>query len=170
MSREQSPASGTIRLIRRLKLTPHPEGGYYRETYRSAGVLPGLKRNCSTAILYLLGRNDRSCFHKIRSDELWFFHAGDPVDIYLFAKKTKKAKKLSTIRLGPDTPQAVVSGGTWFAARPAGKPRHGHSLVSCVVAPGFDFRDFTLADRSRLCASFPGHKQLIRALTKSRQK
>jgi uncharacterized protein len=119
-------------------LQPHPEGGWYRETYKSAVQLhpPGYggPRASATAILFALHPGERSAAHRVRSDELWFWHAGGELDLRVGDE---------AVRLGPATPQALVPGGVWQSAEPAGDEP---VLVSCVVSPGFDFADFTLAE------------------------
>ncbi|MDO7849533.1 cupin domain-containing protein [Hymenobacter sp. M29] len=152
-------------LIEQLHLQPHPEGGYYRETYRASlhtTAESGARRNVSTAIYYLLENNDRSHFHRIQSDELWFFHQGQPLEVLLLEDG------LTTFTLGHEVgrgemPQAVVPAHTWFGARVKGGV--GFSLVSCTVAPGFDFDDFELADRTRLIQEFPDQAAIIEQFT-----
>ncbi|GAB3856984.1 hypothetical protein GCM10028822_30000 [Hymenobacter terrigena] len=153
-------------LIQQLHLQPHPEGGYYRETYRASHyttAASGAQRNVSTAIYYLLENNDRSHFHRIQSDELWFFHQGQPLEVLLLENG-----QLTILTLGHDVgrgelPQAIVPAHTWFGARV--KSGTGFSLVSCTVAPGFDFADFELADRTRLTAEFPDQTTIIEQFT-----
>lgn len=156
-------------LIRHLQLLPHPEGGYYRETYRAAQQLTtpeNQPRSVSTAIYFLLEGHNKSHFHRIKSDELWFFHQGQPLEIVLI----RAGGPPETILLGHDfaqgaVPQAVIPAGTWFAAR----VRHetGFGLVSCTVAPGFDFADFELAERAALTREFPQLRELIAEFTMS---
>ena len=159
-------------LVERLGLKPHPEGGYFRETYRAAEILPadalprrfGGARAVSTAINYLLESGQRSALHRIRSDEVWHFYAGDPLLIVEIAADGQ----LAQTRLGPDLasgarPQHVVPAGSWFGALPAEGSRF--ALVGCTVAPGFDFADFELADRAALLAAFPQHAGWIRRLS-----
>ncbi|WP_201986710.1 cupin domain-containing protein [Hymenobacter rubidus] len=153
-------------LIQQLRLQPHPEGGYYRETYRAdlgITVESGARRSVSTAIYYLLEDDNRSHFHRIQSDELWFFHQGQPLELLLLQNG-----QLTTITLGHDVgrgelPQAVVPAHTWFGARV--KSGAGFSLVSCTVAPGFDFADFELAERTQLTREFPSLAALIEQFT-----
>jgi predicted cupin superfamily sugar epimerase len=154
-------------LIRNLQLLPHPEGGYYKETYRSGQTIPvGAEkvRNVSTAIFYLLENEDRSVLHRIQSDELWFFHQGEPLEIVYIQED-----HLTTINLGNvvergEIPQAMVPANSWFAARI--KSGSGFSLVSCTVAPGFDFADFEIGERNILLQEFPHLKATIKAFTK----
>ena len=155
-------------LIDALGLTKHPEGGYYKETYRAADTLNNLNgeaRNVSTAIYYLLEGNDRSHFHRIASDEMWFFHSGTALDIHCIVDG-----QLKTIRLGSDVSkgevmQTVIPAYTWFAAQIV--DLSSYSLLSCVVAPGFDFKDFELASRNQLVSEFPKLKSIITDFTRN---
>lgn len=136
-------------LARLLHLQPHPEGGWYRETWRSpvtfepAGY-PG-ERTSATAIYFLLAPGEESRWHRVRSAELWFWHAGGPLALTFGGSGEHPAENSSTT-LGPDVaggqqPQALVPADAWQSARPASDQP---VLVSCVVSPGFDFADFTL--------------------------
>lgn len=153
-------------IVDKLKLTPHPEGGFYTETYRSDYTIVNERkenRNISTAIYYLLEDEDKSLFHRIQSDELWFFHLGQPLEIILI-----QSKHLTTIILGNDIkkdefPQVRIPANTWFAARV--KNAKGFSLVSCTVSPGFDFADFDLAKREDLVQQYPHLKDVIERFT-----
>lgn len=153
-------------LIRNYKLLPHPEGGYYRETYRSPEIInvDGKQRNTATAIYYLLNDGDKSNFHRLSSDEIWFFHEGEALEILTIDQRGD----LIINTLGIDSelgsvPQLTIKAGTWFAARIKGGA--GYSLVSCVVAPGFDFADFEMANKVRLCALFPHLKAEIEEMS-----
>jgi predicted cupin superfamily sugar epimerase len=161
----------TDAIIRHLRLEPHPEGGYYRETYRSGGLIPHAAlppefsgdRAYATAICFLLEAGGFSAFHRIRSDECWHFYQGVALNIYVL----EPTGGLTVIRLGADLPngdvfQAVVPAGRWFASRPA-EPQ-GYALVGCTVAPGFEFADFEMASAEGLIAEFPQHASLIRQL------
>ena len=117
-------------LIACHQLAPHPEGGWYRETWRAASA-PG-ERAGGTAILFLLEKGQRSHWHKVDADELWFWHAGAPLELRIGDK---------VAMLGPDDPQALVPAGAWQAA----EAKTGWVFVSCVVVPGFEFAGFTLA-------------------------
>jgi uncharacterized protein len=128
-------------LAKLLDLQPHPEGGWYRETWRAPvdAAFPGYAgpRAAATAIYFLLCPGEESRRHTVRSDELWLWHRGGPLVLSLGGAE---------LTLGPDVeaghrPQVLVPGGTWQSARPAGTEP---VLVSCVVAPGFDFADFRL--------------------------
>jgi uncharacterized protein len=136
-------------LIDRLQLQPHPEGGFYRETWRSDLCLPRQvlpenytgDRSAGTAILFLLPTGHFSRWHRVRSAELWFHQAGDPLELVI-AETLDGATQI--INLGRDyTFQAVVPGDRWQKARPL-LGEAGYALVACVVVPGFDFADFEL--------------------------
>ena len=131
-------------LIKAYKLAPHPEGGYYREVFRSHLLVesPVIKesRSAATHIYFLLGRGDISRFHRVIHDEIWNFYKGAPLILYQY-----DGTSLTHTRIGPECNAytTVVPGGTWQAAESAGR----YSLVGCTVAPGFDFSDLTfLAD------------------------
>jgi predicted cupin superfamily sugar epimerase len=131
-----------------LDLQPHPEGGWYAETYRHAAMTetPGGIRSLGTAIYFLLLAGEESAWHKVASDELWFHHRGGPLELWL-GGDAERPGTAETHLLGSETasgqrPQLLVPAGVWQAARPVDEP----VLVSCVVVPGFDFADFTLAD------------------------
>lgn len=158
--------------VRLLKLQPHPEGGYFAETYRAsetlaAHALParfGGARAFSTAIYFLLESHHVSVLHRIQADEVWHFYAGGSLEVFVI----RPDATLTIIRLGNDPArgevfQAVVSAGCWFGSKPA--PASAYSLVGCTVAPGFDFADFEMADRNDLLAEFPQHADVIRMLT-----
>ena len=145
-----------------LGLRKHPEGGYYRETYRSETPFagPGFAgpRAVSTAIYFLLPAGEVSALHRIQSDELWHFYAGQPLTIQVIAA----AGRATTTLLSGDQPQAIVPAGCWFGATVASE----YALVGCTVAPGFDFRDFEMGDRTALLAAYPQHRLIIERLTK----
>lgn len=149
--------------IEKLQLLPHPEGGYYKETYRSTEETSfdrfDGKRAVSTAIYFLLEGKHKSHFHRIKSDELWFFHEGVSLEIFCLTEKG-----LSTILLGKNIEageqlHAVIPAGIWFGARL--RDGKGYGLVSCTVAPGFDFRDFELGKREALLKEFPGEAEIV---------
>ena len=148
--------------IKTLALLPHPEGGYYKETYRSEGALTtdSGKRNYSTAIYFLLKDGNFSAFHKIKSDELWHFYAGDILEVIEITKEGK----LKITELGPDNFQYCVAAGNWFGSRV--KKGGKFSLVGCTVAPGFDFADFEMAEREALLMNFPDYFSVINELTR----
>ncbi|WP_310538827.1 cupin domain-containing protein [Phenylobacterium sp.] len=133
-------AESAANLIARLNLAPHPEGGWYRETWR-APAAPGA-RSPGTAILFLLEAGQASHWHRIDATELWLFQAGTALTLKTAAHDTGP---IAAVRLGPlagDAPQAVVAAGEWQAAQAS---PDGWALVACVVVPGFDFAGFELA-------------------------
>lgn len=159
--------------IEKLQLKPHPEGGFYREWYRSS--LPvttdvaksGMEgsRSACTCIYYLLQSDQFSAFHRIRSDEIWHFYEGGSMSIL----ELDMEEGLKIHRLGRDPSenlgfQAVIKAGNWFAARLS--PKSLYALVGCTVAPGFDFLDFELANANALAMQFPSHAILIRELSR----
>jgi predicted cupin superfamily sugar epimerase len=156
-------------IVRQLRLQPHPEGGYFRETYRATETIAangldrryGGARSTSTAIYYLLEAGQRSALHRLRSDEIFHFYAGDPLTIVEIAPDGRLTETLLGADLaGGAIPQHVIPAGTWFGAVPTGR----FSLVGCTVAPGFDFADFELAETAALLRAFPRHETWIRRL------
>jgi uncharacterized protein len=160
--------------IDKLNLLPHPEGGYYRETYRAElsiaqEALPdGFigPRSISTAIYFLLDGENFSAFHRLRSDEVWHFYAGGPLVIHVIQESGER----SEIQLSSDPAdglllQAVIQAGRWFACRV--RDPNSFALVGCTVAPGFDFADFEMAKQAELIRAFPQHRELIEQFTRS---
>lgn len=160
--------------IQKLKLQAHPEGGYYRETYRADLVLEKAAlprafagaRPASTAIYYLLNEGSFSAFHRLQSDELWHFHVGGTLIVHVIEENGR----YSEIQVGSDPEagealQAVVKAGSWFAARV--KDGEPFALVGCTVAPGFDFEDFEIAKRDELVERYPEHRKVITRLTRA---
>ncbi len=158
-------------LIRQFEMQPHPEGGWYKETYRSAGTIPADAlpesfngdRNFSTAIYFLLEQGNFSAFHRIRSDECWHFYSGDSLEIFVLHPDGH----LQIIKLGNDFLtgqqfQYVVPAHCWFASRPAAESKY--CFVGCTVAPGFDFNDFEMAVEKDLTAQYPQHAAVIATL------
>ncbi|MFN4021130.1 MAG: cupin domain-containing protein [Erythrobacter sp.] len=132
-------------LIEQLGLAAHPEGGWYKETWRGERTAAG--RASGTAIIFLLKAGEASHWHTVDAAELWLWQAGDPVELRLAAGDAGPVRR---VILGADVTagqalQGLVAPHEWQAARPYGAPVHGYSLVSCVVVPGFDFAGFTLA-------------------------
>ena len=159
-------------LIEHLNLTRHPEGGWYRETYRSSETAPanalperfGGERAFCTAIYFLLGKHNISALHRIKSDEMWHFYSGTTLTVHMLTPGGEHA----TIRLGSDlaageTYQAVVPAGCWFGAEVSGDGEY--ALVGCTVAPGFDFADFEMGSRDALLRQFPEQTDIILKLT-----
>jgi predicted cupin superfamily sugar epimerase len=159
--------------IRHLDLLPHPEGGYYKETYRSSINVDGNilsphmvgVRQLATAIYFLLEENNFSAFHRIRSDETWHFYSGDPLEVIELLDSGEVRK--TVVGSNPDRAQFVqytVKAGTWFGSRVL--QGGNFSLVGCTVYPGFDFIDFEMGTRSGLMQRFPHQKEIIEQLTR----
>jgi predicted cupin superfamily sugar epimerase len=155
-------------IIQRYGLESHPEGGWFKQTYKSheqiaAEALPkrfGVSRVFSTAIYFLLEKGNFSAFHRIKSDECWHFYAGNPLLIYII----EQTGELKIISLGSDHEkgqsfQYVVPANCWFASRPA--PESEYCFVGCTVSPGFEFEDFELANATELLVMYPQHKSII---------
>ncbi len=154
-----------------LGLSPHPEGGYFRETYRSpvliaADALPvsfGGSRPASTAIYFLLEGSQHSALHRLRADEVWHYYRGSSLTLH----EVHPDGKMVAVRLGPPgTPgtvyQHTVAAACWFGAT-VDDPR-SYALVGCTVSPGFSPGDFELGDPGVLIALYPQHEPLIRQL------
>lgn len=153
--------------IKNLEMLKHPEGGYFRETYRSEKVFNPTgfsdKRNLATSIYFLLEKNNVSHFHRIKSDEIWYYHAGSPLTVYVIYPNGK----LNKLNIGPNIEngevlQAVVPANTIFGSTCTNE----YSLVGCMVSPGFDFNDFELFPTSKLLDLYPQHKTIIKILSK----
>jgi uncharacterized protein len=160
--------SSELQLITHLQLQPHPEGGHYRETYRAEELVdtPRGPRAASTAILFLLAAGQCSRWHRIASDEAWHYHGGAALVIYELCPQGQTRRTHLGLNLARgEQPQHVVPAGSWFAAEPLDGDTW--SLVSCTVAPGFDFADFQLATPQQLEPLAPrlellcGHWQLL---------
>ena len=159
--------------IKKLELEPHPEGGYFRQTYRSGMTIARQAlpegfagdRAASTAIYFLLEGKNFSAFHRLRSDEVWHFYAGSALAVHVI----ERSGKYTEIFLGDDaeagqTFQAVVPAGCWFASHVA--DWKSWALAGCSVAPGFDFEDFEMAGREELVRLYPQHREVIERLTR----
>ena len=160
--------------IEQLGLIEHPEGGYFREIYRSGyrmaeEILPfGIEgeHSLGTSIYFLITHEKPSHFHRLTSDEVWFFHEGSPVTLHFI--ETDGTYRQLELGRNPDhgeTFQQTVPAGTWFGATV--EEPEGFGLTSCVVFPGFEFSDFELGKRSDLLRSFPEHQGIIERLTAS---
>ena len=158
--------------IEKLKLLPHPEGGFYKETYRSDEIinrnhLPQRfngHRNISTSIFYLIQNGQFSKLHRIKSDEMWHFYDGCGLIIYSIDKNGK----LTENKLGINTeegecPQVLIKAGDWFGAKVS--KQDSYCLSGCTVSPGFHFEDFEMGNREELINLFPEHKSIINDLT-----
>ena len=154
-----------------LQMLPHPEGGWYKEVYRSQGTIPvdalpegfvGARSFC-TSIYFLLTQGNFSAFHRILSDELWHFYTGDAIIIHEIAPDGRYTEHhLGADVLQGEVFQLVIPAGSWFASEV--KAGGDHGLVGCTVAPGFDFQDFEMAQADQMSASFPEHESIVRRL------
>ncbi|WP_216638448.1 cupin domain-containing protein [Endozoicomonas arenosclerae] len=159
--------------VKALDLQPHPEGGYFRETYRSDEVISKSnlperfsgERSFSTAIYYLLKGHDFSAFHRIHQDEVWHFYDGASLTIHVIAPDgAYSTAKLGRNILKDELPQFIVPAGCLFAVE-VNDPA-SYVLSGCTVAPGFDFADFEMPPAEQLIASYPQHASLIERLTR----
>ena len=154
-------------IIEAYGLAPHPEGGFFRETYRSTDHVPGTARALSTAIYFLLPAGAWSRLHRIGADEVWHFYEGGPLVVAeLGADGAVRRTVLGRDRARGETLQHVVRRGTWFGAYPAAGT--AFALVGCTVSPGFEFDDFELARRDMLierCGASADARALVERLT-----
>lgn len=155
--------------ITALEMLPHPEGGFYRENYRSEirVQFPGFEdsRNVATSIFFLLEKGNFSAMHRIKSDEIWHFYDGDPLEIIEISPEGT----LNSTYLGRNVTKGeklvyCVKSGNWFGSRPAKGSQY--SLVGCTVAPGFDFIDFEMPTRDFFITQFPLHKEVLTEMTR----
>lgn len=156
--------------IKRLELQRHPEGGWFAEVYQAAGTigkasLPGHTgdRPFMTSIYFMLAPGEVSRLHRLKSDEIWYHHAGGSLTVH----QIDTDGHYSAVSLGSDSDagqqfQLIVTAGTWFGATVNGSDA---ALVGCAVAPGFDFADFELGNRTALLAAFPQHREIVEFLT-----
>lgn len=151
------------KIIEKLDLLPHPEGGYYRETYRSEETFNGGKKNLLTCIYFLLTSENVSHLHRIKSDEHWFFHGGSSLVVHILDAFGHHEHIVGNDLDKGYLPHFMVPKNTIFASTVLKK--NSYSLVSCAVAPGFDFADFELFKREALLKQYPMHKDIITKLT-----
>jgi hypothetical protein len=149
--------------IQKLGMKPHPEGGFFAETYRNSRYVSFVNgpRSMATSIYFLLRSQDISHFHQLYSDEIWYFHSGSPVLVHQFHKNNYQK-----YILGPESDhdlQVVIKAGTIFGAEVL--EESSYCLMGCMVNPGFDFSDFRMMDREELHIKFPDHEELINRLT-----
>lgn len=155
------------KVIAALDLEPLlPEGGFFKRTYASPEKTgENLDRPLMTCIYYLITSEDFSAFHRLKSDEIYHFYAGDKVELHLL----KENGTHCSVLLGHDfkdcTPQAVVQAGVWQACRIQGGQKNSWALMGTTVAPGFDLADFELGNKESLIIFFPKHTRLISELT-----
>lgn len=170
MTSERIPKAGTRArfLIDELQLSPHPERGFFIETYRARqrvqSAAHGGERSASTAIYFLVTEEEpTTALHRLRSDEVFHLYEGGPLQIVrLFSDGTWDEVRLGLDLKNGERPQVVIPAGTWFGTALA--PGSSHCLVGCSVAPGFEFGDFELADHDALEERFPAARHAIRRI------
>ena len=156
--------------IEHLQMNPHPEGGWYKETYRSSGSISepegfGGPRNYATGIYFLLTKENFSAFHRIKSDEMWHFYDGDGLTVHELKPDGSYINHQLGLNLeNGEQPQLVIAANSWFASEV--KAGGSWCLVGCTVSPGFDFQDFEMAERSMLVDRFSEHSSLVQRLTR----
>lgn len=168
---------GIIEMLDTIKekfnLLPHPEGGFFSEVYRSdetinQEALPtrySSGRSFGTSIYFLLDGDNVSNFHRLKSDEFWYFHSGSTIEVHIiYENGNYEIINLGMNFVNGEIPSLLLPKGCWFGARMIDKSSYG--FVSCAVFPGFDFADFELAKREKLTQLFPEHKEIIIDLTK----
>ena len=151
-------------IINHFDMLPHPEGGFYKETYRSSELCLNGTRYIKTVIYFLLRSEDVSHFHRIKSDEMWYYHSGSPLIVHSIDDQgIYKVQKVGINFSEGEIPQYLVPKNTIFGSTVLEKD--SYSLVSCSVSPGFDFEDFELFKQSDLLEQFPLHHKIISKLT-----
>ncbi|MBC8756182.1 cupin domain-containing protein [Kordia sp. YSTF-M3] len=161
------------KLVKSLELLPHPEGGFYKEVYRSEKLLSketlpddfSGDRSYCTSIYFVLTSENFSAFHRIKQDEIWHFYGGSTLSVHVIDSQGNYTEhKVGMDFSQGEQPQLVVPAGCWFASSVA--KEDSYAFVGCTVAPGFDFDDFELAKRSELTALYPKHENIIHRLTR----
>lgn len=159
--------------IEKLQLQPHPEGGYFKEVYRSGEIIEAEhlpiryrgQRAFSTSIYFMLEGTQKSLFHKLKSDEIWHYYDGSSVKIHLIDIDGNLSEKILGNDLNSDEQfQVIILKGNWFAAEIIDKK--SFAFFGCTVSPGFDFNDFDLAESKILIEKFPKHASLIKEFTR----
>jgi len=173
-TRSSGPAFDAERWIRALRLSPHPEGGHFREVWRAEGsvdpsALPprfATPRALGTSIYYLLRAGERSLLHRLHADEVWHLYDGGPLTLHVFERDNAYHPRVLGLDVAAgEAPQQVVPHGCWFGAELA-EGANG-ALVGCTVAPGFEFGDLEFASRDALLVQHPEHAALVTRLTEA---
>lgn len=163
------------KVIQKLELQPHPEGGFFKEIYRSDTFINSEHlpkqfegpRNYATAIYFMLTSDNFSAFHKINQDEIWHYYYGATIRLHIISPKGAYSQQLLGLNFEADEmPQIVIKAQNWFAAEVVSS--NTFSLVGCTVTPGFDFKDFVLAERKELTNLFPQHAEVINRFTREK--
>ena len=148
--------------IEHLGLEPHAEGGYFRSTFSSDNTISanGLDRKLYTSIYFLLGEKDISHLHRLKSDELWYFHGGDPLTVHVIDQEGSYHEyKLGLDLVNGEVPQLIVPGKSIFGSSVS--EGGAFSLVGCMVTPGFEYEDFELFTQDELLKKYPEHASVI---------
>jgi predicted cupin superfamily sugar epimerase len=158
-------------IIKKLKLSKHIEGGYYKRTYQSSLTTdcPNGARSINTAIYYLLESHDFSCWHRLKSDEIWHYYAGSDLVIHQIDGKDNLFSTFlgNLLRSTDAKPQCIIPAGNWFSAEVLSP--ESFTLVGCTVAPGFDFGDFEIGERKNLLKRYPQYETIILKLTRDNE-
>ncbi len=159
------------KLIELLELVPHPEGGYFREIYKSGITFSESTKqfennqNLSTSIYFMLKETQVSLFHRLKSDEIWYFHFGSPLRVYFINQQGNLTVHLLGLDIkNGQKPQLIIPAGTIFGAEVIDKKLY--TLLGCMVSPGFSYSDFKLFKRDELMARYPEYSEVICKLTK----
>jgi len=149
--------------IKQLDLEPHAEGGYFKQSFRSSGELANQSRVLYTSIYFLLRGGEVSHFHRLQSDELWYFHAGQSLSVHMILENGEYEE----VRLGlnieeGEVPQIAVPKNTIFGSSVL--TEGGFALVGCMVSPGFEYQDFELFTQKQLLEDYPQHEAIIKKL------
>lgn len=153
----------------KLQLEAHPEGGYYKEVYRNPNTIQimggGGTRNLATSIYFMLGTGDKSHFHQLTSDELWYFHEGATIDVHIFEHGQYRLEKLGNNPEAGESLQVLLPRQSIFAAEISSDQGLDFALMGCMVNPGFDFKDFRLIGKEELMKAYPHYEELINRFT-----
>lgn len=158
--------------IEQLQMQKHPEGGYYTPSYRSETVIHDGEirshfsgdRQLWTSIYFLLKEGEKSHFHRLKSDEMWYFHAGSSLTVHMIHPDGSYSEEKLGLNIAKgERPQILVRKGTIFGSSMI---ETGFSLVGCMVSPGFEFDDFELFERADLLTKYPQNETIIRFLTR----
>ena len=153
----------------KLQLEAHPEGGYYKEVYRNPNTIQimngGGTRNLATSIYFMLGAGDKSHFHQLTSDELWYYHEGATVDVHIFEHGQYRLEKLGCNPEDGESLQILLPRQSIFAAEISQGQTSDFALMGCVVNPGFDFKDFRMIGKEELMKEYATYEDLIDQFT-----
>lgn len=172
--KQQAMNATVAAIVKRFRLQPHPEGGYFREVYRSPLELshPGIPesagntRRAGSLIYFLLGPKDFSAFHRVRwTDEIWHLYAGGPIELHVITADGTYDRRSIHSDLARGEPTTVIPAGCWQAARLGVSAEW--AFGGCTVAPGFEFADFEMPPRAALLEQFPEHREVIDSLTRA---